>query len=343
MVLPGTGSNAPAKKNNTVAKASSDVAAINAQRKIKSAKGKNNVTVPTVTKINVSKINTSGNPNIGKGATPDQVNPPFDSSMTTIGSGHANGFKNPQRGYFLVPEKYGKQVVKGGKSGNKTKQVVQSGINTGPSGRVKFLWNPPELIVDYPQNPLVPAANARNPALDLSNDSLIAPYGSLSVPVYFDRTIDVMTGAVPNGVWADILAFYDLCGISIGTTSKTTNGTQKTSYVGYSYAVSPLGWVEGWLYLGAQTQYYGVLTDLNVDVTQWNADMVPVRVTITLSMTLLTPPKNTPGASTTQTLATSVVSVSGAANATALVKNKGTNLVQQIEQGMDSVLGPNFG
>lgn len=227
-------------------------------------------------------LDAAKNQRVARRLTKRGLNPAFDSRMGY--SGHIGA--PTSKGFIEVDT-----------SGPLASLSTTSGNFTPPAGRINFLFNPSELNVSHNVNADSISGTANNPKYEQSEGDILGYFGTASFSLLFDRTYELWYKTVPNGVYADVLAFYYMLGIAQthdkvvpNGVSKNNNGNFSQIYtlVGENQPTAPMQFVNVWVILGAIT-LYGYLTEFDVDYTHWSQDMIPQRCAINVSMQLMTP------------------------------------------------------
>lgn len=225
-------------------------------------------------------------------ATPVQkyLNPPFDPRMLTIGP-PSLGSKNLVRGRMVSADK---------------------NAATGMKHGVHFLYNPVAITASH--NTDISAVGNGHSA-QYSSGSVqtqtgqVANIGSVGVDLLYDRTYELwdasQAGSMAGkfGVYADVLAFYMLLGITktgaqtdsglaamldLFQTSagKITSSTWQSLYP--TNGISPDNRM--YLYMGGDAvegdkmRFYGLVSDFSVTYSHWTQKMVPVRATVSIGL-----------------------------------------------------------
>jgi hypothetical protein len=194
--------------------------------------------------------------------TAKYLNPPFDPRILRIGA-PGLGSKKLKRGRLV-------NAVKDKSSGRK------HGVN--------FLYNP--VAVSASHNMSMDVVNSPGLQQSTSADTQMGQLpniGSVSVDLLYDRTYELWdrskrkTLAGRFGMYADVLAFYFLLGITEKGTSFSGNATTADAGLGSGglewQSLYPTSFIDPtnrmYLYIGDKMRFYGTITDLSITYSHW--------------------------------------------------------------------------
>lgn len=215
------------------------------------------------------------------------LNPPFDHRMTNIGT----------------PSMQASKLTRGWV------------VNADTGARVNFLFNPQAIQVTHPiQVDRLPLGGKYN-----NPDFVGSPegqfIGDVEFSLLFDRTYEMWDNSNSSmahewGIYADILAFYQLLGIN--TFSKTSSHqaslisipVKKQQSMAALYPVSFATVQNAWVYFGNKMRYYGWITNFSITYSHWSRTMIPLRGGVDISFTLIPNAKQKQGARVTKTKTT---------------------------------------
>ena len=153
--------------------------------------------------------------------------------------------------------------------------------------RVNFLRNPSVVSMQHSLDSEVNLdPNERDP-----NDQtfpLVPLKSGVSFNLLFDRTYETWANntalGTKLGVWADILALYNLCGMTLGISSTDDSGKIETKAQNLnSWVTSPMTYRPTWVYFGGPMKYYGSIVNLDIQITHWTVKMVPNRAQVSVA------------------------------------------------------------
>ena len=208
-------------------------------------------------------------------------NPPFDKRIYNV--------------HGLVASKKGSGLTRG-----RIRQAQQQ--KNGNRYGCNFLYNPSAVQAQHAiDTSIVPQTDPN----DVS--TLVVPLQqSVSFSLLFDRTYETWDRAYNNkpagrqGVYADVLALYNIVGITAPIDLSAITEAGAEGAVGERQAgkmetmtASPMVYTPVWVYFGGPLKYYGVITSLGVTYSHWTQNMIPSRCGVDVSVTLLPKPKNT--------------------------------------------------
>ena len=204
------------------------------------------------------------------------LNPPFDPRILRIG-----------------PPSLGSHKLKRGK-------LVRSDNVNGKKGpmegkAVAFLYNPVAVTASHYSDP---AGVMQQGGGQVSTQmGQIANLGGVSVSLLYDRTFEVWDSSKQHtlagryGVYSDILAFYELTGITVSTTTKKVQAGVSNTVVTETitnFNQYPVNFMDPsaryYLYMGDKLRWYGVITDLEIEYSHFTQNMVPSRAAVSISM-----------------------------------------------------------
>lgn len=200
-------------------------------------------------------------------------NLPFDPRLTTYGSigtvdSRGNGVTGREvalrRGYIRVDP------------------LALDGYGNPQEPRwLYFLYNPASIPVSYniqtdPQTVASVYGNSNGTPMGLLDQSL-------NFSLLFDRTYEVMDGS-REGAWRDIRAALAVIGVldNVGEGEMYTTGSD--------YNAGPMKFSPSYFHFGNQqggVTYYGYATNLSYEITHFSKDMIPTRVGMRISASLL--------------------------------------------------------
>lgn len=229
---------------------------------------KNSVVTPTPT-----VPQPQGPPNYpGPGGRPN-LNPPFDSRLTSTGGANP-AFKDR-------PLKRGRIIR------------AEGGL------QVNFMFNPSVLQVGFSYDGSLPDWAKTDQSPDAPTLASVGE-GNVSVDLLFDRTYEVWERqnsiAGQFGVHGDVLAFYAFLGMIDAT--YTVGSSWEALYPRSQIAALPT-----YLYIGDTLKYYGYIISLNIQYVHWSYDMIPTRAAVNLgfNVVLSTPQSASSGSSSSTT------------------------------------------
>jgi hypothetical protein len=195
-----------------------------------------------------------GPPNYpGPGGKPN-LNPPFDSRLTSTGGANPAMKDRPLKRGRIIRADGGYQV--------------------------NFMFNPSVLNVAFTYDQSL--ANQAN-----TDPSVTAAYvgeGQISVDLLFDRTYEVWERhydiAGQFGVHGDVLAFWAFLDMI------PADFTNQSSWEAL-YPRSQLVRKDSYLYVGDRLKYYGYISDLSLQYVHWSYDMIPTRAAISLGFNVI--------------------------------------------------------
>lgn len=169
--------------------------------------------------------------------------------------------------------------------------------NSGVTGKVRFMYNPPDITVGHTANMAIPTGSA----IDKSTlGSAAGQYGELSLLLRFDRTYELWdpeyknTAASREGVGHDVGCIYQMLGIApAGSSDPSLPMALTPMYVvlgaSTARAQGPVAPGASVPTIGKYLSYYGVVNSFNVHYTSFTRSMVPRRAEVSLQLTLTTP------------------------------------------------------
>lgn len=206
--------------------------------------------------------------------TAEYLNEEFHPNTRTIGAPSADS-QNLFRGWLMTDAEH----------------------NAGVHGKVRFMYNPPDVAVNHNAQPLIPTGQAVDP-----NDmgTAAGAFGELTLLLRFDRTYELwyqnskQSKAAWEGVGHDVGCIYQLLGISPkGSSDPTQPMAMAPMHVvlGSATARAQGPAAPGGSHPTAQKYlaYYGAVTSFNVHYTSFSRQMVPRRAEVQLQLTLTTP------------------------------------------------------
>lgn len=218
-----------------------------------------------------------------KGGGITRLNPPFDARMATIGAPSRSKLK---RGFLIHAP-------------------IPGTTNSGTKGRIDFLYNPTTITVQHSIDPaqIGPDGQPKEMA-DVDQKGNMVGIGNVSFDLLYDRTFELWDGSKKNslagklGVYADVLAFYHFIGLTspvskkelntegglIGLITSIQNNNQSTFAAGYP--IAPARPTLAYAYVGQNLKYHGQITNLSIQYTHWNRDMIPTRAAISFGLQL---------------------------------------------------------
>lgn len=215
------------------------------------------------------------------GATEKYLNPPFDPRILRIGA-PGRGAKKLKRGRLV----------------NAIKDA-----NTGRKHGVNFLYNPVAVSASHNLSMDVVTTPGMQQSTSASTQMGQLPnIGSVSVDLLYDRTYELWdrskqhTLAGRFGMYADVLAFYYLLGItdkgaSYGGNAATADAGMGSVGVAWQ-SLYPTSYIDPtnrmYLYIGDKMRFYGTVTDLSITYSHWNEKMIPMRGQISIAMSFQT-------------------------------------------------------
>lgn len=203
------------------------------------------------------------------------LNPPFDSRILKVGDGSVS-----------------RSLTRG--------SLIADTVTTGRKGSIQFLYNPMSITATHSVDQA--ATNSADQVTQIAGTTLgnLSQIGSVGFDLLFDRTFEVWSGgglAGTYGVYADVLAFYAVLGITAtGATVSTKPGTGIDVTVPDGGTLSTSGWQNLYptngidpgnlcfLNVGNKINFYGRITDFSVTYTHWSKTLVPMRCQVSLSM-----------------------------------------------------------
>lgn len=269
---------------------------------------------PTATSKTSAKSSKTGTSGAGHKKQQLVIQPRFATQITSLPQ--PLGVPMPvQRGYMIWGQQNG--LFKGGELGD---------------GRdiIHFLFNPSTVTADYnvnltgmqaAMNYMVPGDGGTYMPNPLSQ--------TVSWTLYFDRTYELNYGGNSSavndpavvGVQADIYQFLQFTGVTYANENNLSsiqsaignNGLSSEilqTQLGTGYMMMMPAYVffgnalqqmydnknsTNWNAVGSQLSYYGFISEWTVNITHWTANMVPIRASIDITMTMLANPpiKNT--------------------------------------------------
>lgn len=239
-----------------------------------------------MTKVPPPGNNPGGNNiNPTPGGSTFYVQPQFDQRIRTFQLPYGMGnYGQLDRGYMVWDQP---------PSGYSAKQLAQ----------VNFLYNPTTLGTSYSM-----MDNAASTALQWRNASDDAsfkvPYNqSTSFSLLYDRTYELwgaynkngapqgnnINDPTVSGVGVDVLAMKQFTGMLSVNPNGTGNGVPTSNIT----LQGPELVCYAWVFMGPPSgvNYYGYVTDWNVEYTHFTQYMVPMRCVINVDFQLLPPPK----------------------------------------------------
>lgn len=212
--------------------------------------------------------------------TEKYLNPPFDPRILRIG---APGL--------------GSKKLKRGRLVNATKDA-----NTGRKHGVNFLYNPVAVSASHNLSMDVVTTPGMQQSTSASTQMGQLPnIGSVSVDLLYDRTYELWdkskrkTLAGRFGMYADVLAFYYLLGITEKGSVFSGNAATADAGMGSSVAwqsLYPTSYIDPtnrmYLYIGDKMRFYGTVTDMSITYSHWNEEMIPMRGQISIAMSFQT-------------------------------------------------------
>lgn len=217
------------------------------------------------------------------------LNPPFDPRILKIGA-PGLGSNKLQRG-----------------------RIVEATADdmTGTKHGVHFLYNPVAITATHNvSNQIVNGANLGQTGTATGQMGTLVNIGGTSVDLLYDRTYELWDSSKRHtlagrfGVYADVLAYYYLLGIT--GSGETTNEnatvanmqqalglTDTSTHVWQSlYPQRPIsGKRLMYLYIGDKMRFYGIVTGFSVTYSHWNYAMIPSRCQVSLSLQFQEDPK----------------------------------------------------
>lgn len=210
------------------------------------------------------------------------LNPKFHPKMLSIGSPHS-GSKKLKRGRIVTdPNSLTTNNPSGGRFG------------------VRFMYNPISVTAAHYNNIYQNPTGIGNSSLSqLQLQSGVAvQIGSASFSLLFDRTYEVYEGHHGNastlGVYVDVLAFYELLGITPfqQQATKIVAGNQVVSGVWASmYPTMPINnniYLD--IFIGDKMKFFGYCDNLSITYTHWSSAMIPMRCEIDIDLQFLVLP-----------------------------------------------------
>lgn len=214
------------------------------------------------------------------------LNPPFDKRILNIGGSNTNiGAAKLKRGKLVCD---------------------QTNVKSMKGKAIRFLYNPVSVAVSHTIGDPSGIQNMEGGAQAKTQNGTFTNLGGVSVSLLYDRTYEVWdrskkgTYAGEYGVYADVLAYYQLLGLV-----RTTDTTQYTKGPGPQngtiVSVEKMSWdsvpshpidpsQRYYLYVGDKLRWYGILTDFEVTYTHFTQKMVPSRAEVSMSLQFQTEP-----------------------------------------------------
>lgn len=179
------------------------------------------------------------------------LNPPFDYRWNYSGK-----FNTPtEKGYILCLPQAG---------------VTDSSVGPQP-GRINFLFNPAQVGISHQMNANVSGGQAALPDLSPDMGTILGAYGSMSFDLQFDRTFEIHYGKSTTGVYDDVSAFYKMLGV-LDSTGNPFN---------------PMYMVQVQVFFGPVVNVEGYISDFSVNYTAWTPDLVPMRASVSVGLSLM--------------------------------------------------------
>jgi hypothetical protein len=219
------------------------------------------------------------------------LNPPFDPRILQVGP------PNERMG--------SKKLVRG-------RLVSATADVSGAKHGVHFLYNPVAVNVSHNiSDQIVNGANFGQTGGETGQMGTTVNIGGTSIDLLYDRTYELWDHSKRNtlagrfGVYADVLAFYFLLGITAsGETGGAgnsaiadmlqQNGLQSGNTTVWQslYPQNPISAnTLLYLYIGDKMRFYGILTSFAITYSHWSREMIPMRCQVSLSLQFQVDPK----------------------------------------------------
>jgi hypothetical protein len=199
---------------------------------------------------------------------------------------------------FLTTSAKGKGLTRG--------RILQATGAVGAAGGKRygcnFLYNPSAVQAQHGVDTnIVPSTNPN----DASGPLIVPLQQTVNFSLLFDRTYETWDSSYNNkpagqlGVYADVLALYNIVGITLShdlsaiTTAGTGGDVGKQSGSPQLMAVSPMVYTPVWVYFGGPLVYYGIIQSLGITYSHWTQNMIPSRCAADITVTLLPKPEDT--------------------------------------------------
>lgn len=233
------------------------------------------------------------------------TNPPFDKRILAIGSSGSAGAD--------------------GSLDSKARGLARGFIVSKDNSKgVRFLFNPPSFSVNHTVDGTLMPTDGGNtsgaagaPAASTSGDPnattqsaggpIATTHASTGFSLLFDRTYELWdaslkdTQAGQRGCFVDVMAFYDLCGITGGDAGHGApgafTGTSASDVFSLDAAIGPMQPTYCFVHFGGAARslnYYGIITGIDITYTHWTLDMVPMRCVVSVSFTIMPPDSSLP-------------------------------------------------
>lgn len=216
-----------------------------------------------------------------QGAT--YLNPPFDSRLLGVGYWGYRGKGKFKRG-----------------------RIVQA---LAPRQGVRFLYNPLEITANHSLSIDLMSSQGTSldalKGLDGLQTGFLMNLGDVSVSLLYDRTYEMWdrskahTAAGKYGVYADVLAFYQMLNITKAHSSvKQTLHDLETGNFGTTevwnsfYPKNQLTPTLVNLFIGDTLRYYGMVQGLSITYSHFTHRMVPTRCAVDLSIQFMPDPND---------------------------------------------------
>ena len=218
------------------------------------------------------------------------LNPPFDPRILTIG-----------------PPTLGSKKLRRGR-------IVSADTNstTGQKHGVHFLYNPVAVSASHVvSSDVINDPTYAAPTTTPQQSGQYVNIGSTSVDLLYDRTYELWDHSLRGGlagrfgVYADVLAFYALLGITDEGAVATGGGRPGAHQMGITdtgptvtswqslYPVNPISATNRvFLYIGDKMRFYGTIDSFSVTYSHWNHEMIPTRCQVSVSLQFQTDPAN---------------------------------------------------
>jgi hypothetical protein len=210
-------------------------------------------------------------------------NLPFDPKMTSYytvgtedsrGQGPSNQVVDVRRGYVRTDER-----------------LLDSYARAVGRQYLFFLFNPGGISTSYSmqaENPQMAKLFQASGSAGEATPLVTSLTQTLSFSLLFDRTYEVRQGST-EGAWRDVRAALAMAGVMQGSDASAIYTS------GSDFAVGAMAMRAMYFHFGNQAgglTYYGYLTNLSIEYTNFSRAMIPIRVGMRLDAVLL--PNNEP-------------------------------------------------